>query len=141
MNERSKVSAFFCENCGKPVPLAAQVCPHCGRRFDAVKCPRCGYLGKPELFLDGCPSCGYARSGEGHDEGDPKASSQAARGSVEAKRKSPKTDSKKRATGRPRQGIRLQPPRWAYTAAALFLVIVLAVLLYIIFRRVLPRGG
>ena len=54
-----KSKAFYCEACGKPVALKASKCPHCGRLFDSVKCPKCAFSGKPELFTDGCPSCGY----------------------------------------------------------------------------------
>lgn len=39
--------------------LRAERCPHCGRRFDAVKCPQCSFMGRADLFTDGCPSCGY----------------------------------------------------------------------------------
>jgi len=53
---------FYCENCGNAVSLKAESCPSCGRRFDAVKCPECGFSGKPNLFSDGCPSCGYLSS-------------------------------------------------------------------------------
>lgn len=57
-----KDPSFFCENCGKPVPLRANSCPSCGKAFEAVKCPECGFLGKSALFSDGCPSCGYLSS-------------------------------------------------------------------------------
>ncbi|MBN1686944.1 MAG: hypothetical protein JW852_09835 [Spirochaetales bacterium] len=53
---------FYCENCGNAVSLKAESCPSCGRRFDAVKCPECGFSGKSSLFSDGCPSCGYLSS-------------------------------------------------------------------------------
>ena len=53
---------FYCENCGNTVSLKADSCPSCGRRFDAVKCPECGFSGKATLFSDGCPSCGYLSS-------------------------------------------------------------------------------
>jgi predicted nucleic acid-binding Zn-ribbon protein len=35
------------------------MCPHCGKSFDAVKCPVCNYTGMPGEFLQGCPECGY----------------------------------------------------------------------------------
>ena len=53
---------FYCENCGNSVSLRADSCPCCGLRFDAVKCPECGFSGKAGLFSDGCPSCGYLSS-------------------------------------------------------------------------------
>jgi predicted RNA-binding Zn-ribbon protein involved in translation (DUF1610 family) len=57
-----KEPQFYCENCGNSVALKADRCPSCGRRFDAVKCPECGFSGKSGLFQDGCPSCGYLSS-------------------------------------------------------------------------------
>jgi hypothetical protein len=54
-----KKHLFFCEHCGTPVPIRAKTCPHCGRYFNAVKCPRCSFVGSPGLFEDGCPQCGY----------------------------------------------------------------------------------
>jgi ribosomal protein L40E len=54
-----KNNLFFCEHCGNPVPLQAKSCPHCGKFFDAVKCPQCGYTSLPERFHNGCPQCGY----------------------------------------------------------------------------------
>ncbi len=50
---------FYCENCGKEVPFNAEICPYCGKVFDAVKCPICGYEGSPSEFSGGCPKCGY----------------------------------------------------------------------------------
>ncbi len=54
-----KTARFFCENCGRAVPFDASMCPHCGKSFDAVKCPVCNYTGMPGEFLQGCPECGY----------------------------------------------------------------------------------
>ena len=62
-----KSTAFFCEACSKPVPRKAQKCPHCGRQFDSVKCPQCGFAGRPLLFNNGCPSCGYLQKGQSRD--------------------------------------------------------------------------
>lgn len=53
---------FYCEFCGAPVPRDADRCSSCGRFFDAVKCPSCGFEGNARLFKNGCPSCGYAGS-------------------------------------------------------------------------------
>lgn len=52
---------FFCDNCSTLVDKNAMRCPHCGRYFKSVKCPKCGFAGSPDLFADGCPSCGYAQ--------------------------------------------------------------------------------
>ena len=54
-----KTARFYCENCGRAVPFDARMCPHCGKNFDAVKCPVCNYTGMPGEFLQGCPECGY----------------------------------------------------------------------------------
>ena len=55
-----KRSRFFCENCRNEVRPNAKVCPHCGRFFEAVRCPVCTYVGEAASFVRGCPSCGYA---------------------------------------------------------------------------------
>jgi hypothetical protein len=55
-----KEPRFFCEHCGAEVRRDARVCPRCGHFFSSVKCPKCGYSGKPDDFIGGCPSCGYA---------------------------------------------------------------------------------
>lgn len=56
-------AAFYCENCGKPVPLDAEACPHCQSRFTAVQCPQCSFVGASRLFTAGCPRCGYLSAG------------------------------------------------------------------------------
>ncbi|GAB4221583.1 MAG: hypothetical protein Kow009_11540 [Spirochaetales bacterium] len=53
---------FFCEHCKKEVSARDKVCPHCGRFFSEVRCPRCGFTGEGKLFYDGCPNCGYLSS-------------------------------------------------------------------------------
>ena len=50
---------FVCQNCGKTVPANKGKCPHCGRFFKGVRCPKCFYIGESDDFLKGCPSCGY----------------------------------------------------------------------------------
>lgn len=55
-----KRSRFFCENCHREVRPSAKVCPHCGRFFEAVRCPVCEYTGDGREFVRGCPNCGYA---------------------------------------------------------------------------------
>ena len=54
-----KTARFFCESCGRAVSFNAEMCPYCGKSFDAVKCPVCNYTGLPGEFLRGCPKCGY----------------------------------------------------------------------------------
>jgi predicted RNA-binding Zn-ribbon protein involved in translation (DUF1610 family) len=50
---------FFCENCGAEAPLQAKQCPRCGKFFQSVRCPSCGFTGEEALFTRGCPVCGY----------------------------------------------------------------------------------
>lgn len=52
---------YFCEYCGKEVPRNSRRCPHCGKFFSSVQCPRCGHQGEGRTFDAGCPSCGYLR--------------------------------------------------------------------------------
>lgn len=54
------MAQFYCKSCGKEVLPEAEYCPHCGKEFSAVKCPRCGFTGELELFRSGCPSCSYS---------------------------------------------------------------------------------
>ena len=64
-----KRSRFFCENCHHEVRPNAKVCPHCGRFFEAVRCPVCSYVGRSGDFLHGCPNCGYAGEQGGSERG------------------------------------------------------------------------
>jgi len=50
---------FYCENCKKEVSAKDKICPHCGRFFSDVRCPRCNYSGDVDEFSFGCPKCGY----------------------------------------------------------------------------------
>ena len=52
---------YYCEACGKEVPPRSLRCPHCGKYFSSVQCPRCGHRGEDRDFDAGCPSCGYMR--------------------------------------------------------------------------------
>ncbi len=52
---------YFCEHCGKEVPRNSRRCPHCGKFFSSVQCPRCGHQGEGRTFDAGCPACGYLR--------------------------------------------------------------------------------
>jgi DNA-directed RNA polymerase subunit RPC12/RpoP len=52
---------YFCESCGKEVPRRSLRCPHCGKYFSSVQCPRCGHKGEGRDFDAGCPACGYLR--------------------------------------------------------------------------------
>jgi len=58
-NRVQKKKGFVCQNCGKAVPANTGRCPHCGRFFKGVRCPKCHYVGESNDFLKGCPSCGY----------------------------------------------------------------------------------
>ncbi|HON89096.1 MAG TPA: zinc-ribbon domain-containing protein [Spirochaetales bacterium] len=55
---KSSVHKYYCQNCGKEVAAAAKRCPSCGRIFTSVLCPRCGFSGPEEIFVEGCPLCG-----------------------------------------------------------------------------------
>ena len=50
---------FYCENCRKEVSDSDKICPHCGKFFTSVRCPRCNHSGEVEDFSLGCPKCGY----------------------------------------------------------------------------------
>lgn len=50
---------FICEGCNRFVDYDADVCKYCGKKFIAVRCPKCGLVDNPEIFLSRCPSCGY----------------------------------------------------------------------------------
>ena len=50
---------YFCEACGAQVDKWDIQCPHCGKQFDSIKCPQCGYSGHAQEFSNGCPSCGF----------------------------------------------------------------------------------
>jgi hypothetical protein len=116
-----KQATFFCENCGKPVPLDAEECPHCGSRFTAVHCPKCSFVGKATLFTAGCPRCGFL------------SSAPTERNSRAEKREAP--------LGRREKGsLRLGAcrggtshlPGWFYTVASILLLIALVGLFVII---------
>ncbi len=54
---------YYCETCGNKVPKDVDICPHCGRYFTAVKCPVCGYEGNANTFVTGCPRCSHLADG------------------------------------------------------------------------------
>jgi DNA-directed RNA polymerase subunit RPC12/RpoP len=55
---------YYCGNCSREVNSNATTCPYCGSGFTAVRCPKCGFEGKPAEFRDGCPSCGFMMNQE-----------------------------------------------------------------------------
>lgn len=120
-----KHAAFFCENCGKPVPLNAKECPHCGSRFTAVQCPECSYVGEARLFASGCPRCGYlapqfapgAQSAQGSPA--PSAGDSPA-GQGEG------TETREAVRSYRRSSSRL--PGWFYTVASIALLVILIAL-------------
>ncbi len=137
-----KHAVFFCENCGKPVPLDAEECPHCHSRFTAVQCPKCSFIGEGKLFASGCPRCGYlaqpydfeptsgvsrtSADGSGSATGpqNPKTGGQGAGGENA-------TANEEQGTTAPlpkyrRSSARL--PGWFYTVASILLMIVLIIL-------------
>jgi len=74
-----KRTAFSCDHCGEAVALHDKECAHCGKRFEAVLCPRCRHQGPPATFVDGCPQCGYLAA-EPSDK--PRKRTSASRGSA-----------------------------------------------------------
>lgn len=50
---------FYCQECGKEVPLEANKCPYCHKEFGSVLCPKCNYSSSSRNFVNGCPKCGY----------------------------------------------------------------------------------
>ena len=130
-----KVKEFFCEECGKPVSLRASKCPHCGRVFDAVKCPKCSFTGRADLFSNGCPTCGYLRAERGAER---RADDEKAFASIEPGLVTPETD------GAPIAGVsrkvdkrgktRRQIPSWIYTVISVGLLGLLIILLVVYIR-------
>ncbi len=59
-----KKAKYFCENCGTEVGAKAKFCPHCGKFFAAVRCPKCAFTGTVNDFKSGCPVCHYAMTKE-----------------------------------------------------------------------------
>ncbi len=55
---------FYCEHCGRTVSSKDVLCPHCGKLFSAVRCPKCSYTGRSDEFKFGCPVCGFAGKGK-----------------------------------------------------------------------------
>ena len=117
-----KEPSFYCENCGKPVALRANSCPSCGKSFEAVKCPECGFFGKSALFADGCPSCGYLSKLTSAVGGSAivELSLEEAGGARGARPKEARPSNTRGAL-----------PRWVYTLITVGLLGVLAVLLMI----------
>ncbi|MCL2007741.1 MAG: hypothetical protein FWG77_06600 [Treponema sp.] len=59
---QNKKPRFFCEGCGKEVPIDGKKCPNCGKYFASVRCPSCGFIGDDAAFIGGCPICNYSAS-------------------------------------------------------------------------------
>jgi len=110
--KKEKAPRFYCDYCGTEVSGKVEKCPSCGRYFSSIKCPKCGFSGREELFTDGCPVCFYAKGSGG-------------------KRPSGRQDSSGRQAGR---GAKTPPDSgiesWIYIVAASLLVLTLAVLFF-----------
>ncbi len=131
-----KTTAFFCEHCGNPVPLEAKTCPHCGRRFDAVRCPICSLVGDQELFADGCPRCGYLKR-----VGGAAASTKPLPKAVNFEAASPEEETSakrlrppKRPVPRFREAPRTRLPRWFYLITIFVLLAVIVALIALSLR-------
>jgi predicted RNA-binding Zn-ribbon protein involved in translation (DUF1610 family) len=57
---KKKKPRFFCDGCGTEVAANAERCPHCGKFFASIRCPKCGFTGDTDTFGKGCPVCGYS---------------------------------------------------------------------------------
>ena len=126
-----KTKEFFCEACGNAVSLKASKCPHCGKLFESVKCPKCEFTGASELFSNGCPVCGYLSSGGKATDGEFIT--------VEEGLVSP--DAEGAAIGVPRakstpvkKKNERQLPKWLYSALTLTLFIAL-IIIFIVYIR------
>ena len=131
---------FFCEACGKPVALKASKCPHCGRLFDSVKCPKCSFSGRPELFTDGCPSCGYLKR-SGRAAAASAEEREAAFAEIEDGLVSPETEGltlgldRQGSSGPEKKSRRSNHlPNWAYTLLTAVLVVLLIVFVIVYIR-------
>ena len=122
-----KVALFYCENCRKTVPLEAELCPHCGRRFTAVQCPQCSYVGKAYLFSDGCPQCGYLGPAAGRRG----AGEAQAIGGIPTPSPAPL---RPKGGGRGRAAAGQTLPSWFYALASVLLVLVLVALVFVLLR-------
>lgn len=60
--------SFFCENCSREVSSGMDICPGCGQEFSSVRCPSCGFSGKPKLFIECCPECGYVGNAKENED-------------------------------------------------------------------------
>ena len=126
-----KAKEFYCEACGNSVSLKASKCPHCGKLFDSVKCPKCEFTGASELFSNGCPVCGYLSSGGAATDGDfitvekglvaPDADG-APIGAPRGKSESPKKANERNL------------PKWLYSALTLTLFVAL-IIIFIVYIR------
>ncbi|MEW5814546.1 MAG: zinc ribbon domain-containing protein [Spirochaetota bacterium] len=106
-----KKARYYCENCHREVPLEADTCPYCGKRFSSVRCSKCGFAGDPALFKTGCPVCGYMS---------PAVSSL------------PGKQTAQRNTTRRAMS---QLPRWAYTLFGILFIIAIVLMIIILLRR------
>lgn len=133
-----KAKSFFCEACGKPVALKARKCPHCGRVFDSVKCPKCSFSGRPDLFSDGCPACGYLKGGKDRKGGS--AGVDEAFSVIEGGLVSPESEGiaiERDGTDRPggkQDNAGWQLPGWSYPILITVLVVVLIAILVVYIR-------
>jgi predicted amidophosphoribosyltransferase len=55
-----KKPRFFFDICGEEVGRNDKTCPHCGRFFSSVRCPKCNFSADEASFKKGCPACGYS---------------------------------------------------------------------------------
>ncbi len=126
-----KEAVFYCESCSRPVPLDAEICPHCGSRFTAVQCPKCSFVGEAPQFATGCPQCGYLAPEVRRTRVRP-APAASATGQAP-----PAQTIRREQPPRPKRGFRSQSrlPPWFYSFASLLLLLVLAGLIMLLLRQ------
>lgn len=121
-------ATYYCENCGKPVPLDAEECPHCQSRFTAVQCPQCSFIGAARLFAAGCPRCGYLSTGPTQQAPEPVQRTQQPDAKAPASQDAPE-DAPSVVRQYRKSTNRL--PGWFYTVASIGLLAVLIALMVI----------
>jgi hypothetical protein len=108
---RKRKPRFFCDGCGAEVSATSKKCPRCGKFFASMLCPRCGFCGEHDAFVNGCPACGYAASSLGPVSGQAAADAAASAAPTAA-----------------------DPPQWAYIVCIAILVLFMAALMTYILR-------
>ncbi len=124
---KSKSAKYFCENCGAEVAAKARFCPHCGRFFSAVRCPKCGQMGSVMAFKSGCPRCHYAMTPE--DIYGPDGVPDALKDKKSKQKRKEKKKSKAASKGA-RSALGDDAPLWLYIVSIILLVFALGAIFH-----------